>query len=127
MDQEPLILEQTEDTPAVSLDPNEEMFFIKGRSLPENPYQFYKDIIKWLDVYLTYQPNKPVTFLINLDYFNSSSGRFLLEIFSLLEKSSKNGCDIEIVWEVDKEDELMLEKGEEYQELLSVPVKIKEI
>ncbi|MFZ6051747.1 DUF1987 domain-containing protein [Halocola ammonii] len=127
MDQEPLILEQTEDTPEVRLDPQAGVFCVRGRSLPENSYQFYKDVISWMEQFLASGSKDKVSFLINLDYFNSSSGRYLLELFSILEKSSKNGTDVEIIWEVDSEDELMLEKGEEYRELLSVPVKIQEI
>lgn len=127
MDQEALIIEKTEDTPSVNLDPSSGVFYIKGRSLPENPFQFYKEVIGWLSGYLSSPTENTLKLTINLDYFNSSSGRYLLEIFSILEKASEDGHNIEIVWEVDKEDELMIEKGEEYGELLHIPVHLKQV
>jgi hypothetical protein len=59
---------------------------------------------------------------INLDYFNSSSGRYILELLACLEEKKEL---VRIVWLCEKEDELMIEKGEEFKSLVDLPFEIR--
>ena len=59
--------------------------------------------------------------LIFLDYFNSSSGRYLLEFLMVAEQKSHL---FDVRWLVESDDEVMLEKGNEFKYILSMPMKM---
>jgi hypothetical protein len=105
------------------LDPASNTYRIEGRSLPENAHQFYQPLIDWFAVLLS-QKGQTVELDIYLDYYNSSTGRYLMELMLSLEEGSRNN-NIGILWRADAEDEIMLEKGEEYRVLLKIPVQIQ--
>jgi hypothetical protein len=52
---------------------------IKGRSIPENSYQFYEPLLNWLDKYAT-TPCSQTILYFKLDYFNTSSSMYILGI-----------------------------------------------
>ena len=68
---QPLILVATADKPDINLDPQQNMFEISGKSLPENAKLFYDPVIEWFEIYAK-EPNEfimgwmlsPVTGLI---------------------------------------------------------------
>jgi len=119
-----LILSASEDTPEVLFSAEEGMLRIDGRSLPENAYNFYHPLIEWTRVYCKLF-NQPTSIELNLDYFNSSSGRYLFEILTIVELESKDRTKFSILWKVEKDDELMIEKGEELKSLLDLPFVIE--
>ena len=47
-----LILEPTDETPKVVLDPENKVFSISGKSFPENVEVFFNPILRWLDEYI---------------------------------------------------------------------------
>jgi hypothetical protein len=59
-------------------------------------------------------------FEFELDYFNSSSGRFIYEMLTLIEENAKSLELYEIRWKTHSDDELMIEKGEELKSLLNL-------
>ena len=119
---DPIILEGTPTTPNVVIDPVNNKFEISGESRPENTAKFYTPIVTWFDGYrsvLYFQKNsfgksKKVTIDFKLEYFNSTSAKFILDIFYQLEKIFKEGYDAEIVWHYDERDTDMKESGEEF-------------
>jgi hypothetical protein len=115
----PLEIAITEETPGIYFAPDKGVMKITGRSLPENAHSFFQPIIDWTREMVVHI-NHEVRFEIQLDYFNSSSGRFLYELLSVIESSSKSRNHLHIVWCVEKDDELMIEKGEELRELLNL-------
>lgn len=110
----------TSDTPHVEFHAHNSTLVIKGRSLPEDAWSFYKPIIEWAGA-LSNSNQLVVEFF--LEYFNSSSGRYLLELLSTIEE--KKGDQTKIVWISEPEDDLMLEKGEEFSGLLSMPFEFR--
>ncbi len=48
---EALDIKATNDTPRVILDPENDIFEISGRSLPEDVVTFYQPVLDWLDDY----------------------------------------------------------------------------
>lgn len=72
-------IEGTPRTPTISFDLNTGMLEIKGRSIHENPSDFYKPLMDLLDVYSA-SPKANTTVSISLDYFNSSSSKCLLHL-----------------------------------------------
>ena len=122
---EKLYIDKTEDTPQINFDLGVGSFSIRGRSLPENAYNFYKPLIEFLQSAIN-QINSGTNFEFHLDYFNSSSGRFIYEMLTIIESKASTDS-LKINWIVDKDDELMIEKGEELQSLLDLKFEIKKI
>jgi SiaC family regulatory phosphoprotein len=115
-----LIIEPTAKTPKVILNADINVFEISGRSIPEDSIGFYRKILDWIDEY-AHSPNPRTNFKFELEYFNTSSSKCLLDLFRKLEKMYKAGHDVEITWCYDADDEDMEETGEDYKALLDAP------
>jgi hypothetical protein len=115
---EPLYKEKTKSTPEVNLDKSKEIFLIKGWSKPENTLEFYEPVMNWFTEY-TNNPNPSTTLTIDMDYFNSSTSKVLLNIINILEVILKNGLEVKVTWHYGDED--TLEAGEAYKSLTKVP------
>ena len=122
---EKLKFEQTEDTPRVILDPSNHQFELAGRSYPENAREFYAPILKWLEEYGN-QPVSETVLEINLDYFNSGSVKEIFRILYLLEEIMEKGHAVKVKWYFSNGDELIYQKGLEFQKFLMLPVEIVE-
>jgi hypothetical protein len=123
---EPIIIEGTPKTPSIKFDTREEVFEIKGRSIPENSVEFYKPLNEWLDQYMQVPLEKTVV-NIRLEYFNTSSSKCILDVFKRLEAIHRSKHDVEINWFYEEDDEDMLEAGEDYDSIIKVPFKMIEI
>ncbi len=120
-----LHIERSPDTPEVIYTDNDSTLSIRGRSLPEDAHAFYSALIIWAESQKEIYHERQLYIHFDLDYFNSSSGRYLLEFLATLERSLRPNTRTEIVWFTDKEDELMIEKGEEFQQLIELPFSIR--
>ncbi|MCH8331621.1 MAG: DUF1987 domain-containing protein [Bacteroidetes bacterium] len=116
---EPLKIDSTESSPFVALDPKNHRFEISGNSFPSNALEFYDPILKWLNEYLKY-PIEHTEFNFKLDYFNSTSAKFLTEILMLLAKLKEDGHDLNIVWHYYVDDDEMRYAGDELSNLTEV-------
>lgn len=117
----PYTTERTAKTPFISFDPASGAFEIKGKSIPENPALFYKPLYVWLDLY-TLTPAPATALNIQLDYFNTSSSKCIVEIFRRLEQIHKSGKGEAVInWLYDEADEDMLEVGEDYKSIIKIP------
>lgn len=116
----------TPKTPSVEFDADTGKIEIKGRSIPENSIEFYKPLVDWLDEYATVA--KDVTEVnIQLEYFNTSSSKCILDVFKKLENVNKSANKVEINWYYEEDDEDMLEAGEDYQSIIKIPFNMIEI
>ena len=120
-----LILTGTEDTPNIEFDRNSNVFKISGRSYPENTRAFYQPINDWLAAYGE-NPNPSTKLEVNLDYVNSGSVKEVFKILYIMEDIMESGKEAKIVWYYQKGDELMHQKGIEFQKFLEVPVEVVE-
>lgn len=123
---EPISIEGTPKTPTVSFDATTGKVEIKGRSIPENSIEFYKPLVDWLEEYGK-SPKGMTEVHIQLEYFNTSSSKCILDVFKKLESIAKAGNDVVINWYYEEDDEDMLEAGEDYQSIIKVPFKMIEI
>ena len=121
-----IILEGTPKTPSVNFDSEKGSLLLKGRSIPENSIEFYKPLVDWLEQYSD-GPQPKTVCEIQLEYFNTSSSKCLLDLFKKMENMNKNGNEIIINWYYEEDDEDMLEAGEDYQSIINVPFKMIEI
>lgn len=97
---------------------------IKGKSIPENSIEFYKPVYEWLDAYAL-QPQSKTVFTVQLEYFNTSSSKCLLDIFRKLENLHKNQkSEVSVIWLYEEEDEDMMEAGDDYQTIVKIPFTI---
>ena len=117
-------LESSEDTPKIVLDAANNEFEISGRSIPEDSAAFYKPILEWIDSYSS-KPNPKTNFVFNLEYFNTSSSKLILDILTKLESLHQRGNDMVITWCYREDDEDMQDAGEEYAELVQIPFELK--
>lgn len=86
---------------------------LAGRSLPEDVELFFAPLEKWM---MTLEADR-VLFDINLEYFNSSSSKKILDLLKILDANTKVKT-IEIVWHYEEGDDDCLESGQIFEELL---------
>lgn len=123
---ENISIEGTPKTPTVNFDYEKGIIEIKGRSIPENSIEFYKPMVDWLEEYGKSPQGKTVV-NIQLEYFNTSSSKCILDVFKKLEGIHKADNDIVINWYYEEDDEDMLEAGEDYQSIIRVPFNMVEL
>ena len=116
-------IQGTPKTPTVEFDVESGVLTLKGRSIPENSIEFYYPLIEWIDEYAL-QPADKTIVNIQLEYFNTSSSKCLVEIFRRLEKLQKDGKPAAIRWYYEEEDEDMQESGEDFKEIIKLPIKM---
>ncbi len=119
-------IEGTAKTPQVEFDASNGKLLIKGRSIPENSIEFYKPLIDWIDSYAgSADGNTEVN--IQLEYFNTSSSKCILDVFKRLEQIKNTGKAVTVKWHYEVDDEDMLEAGEDYQAIIDLPFQMIEI
>ena len=123
---EPISIEGSPKTPTVIFDASEGIIEIKGRSIPENSIEFYKPLVDWLEEYKK-DPLSLTKVNIQLEYFNTSSSKCILDVFKKLEAIHKAKHDVEVNWYYEEDDEDMLEAGEDYESIIRIPFKMIEI
>ncbi len=119
-------IEGTSKTPTVSLNAENGVVEINGRSIPENSVEFYKPLVDWLEEYKKL-PAEKTTVNIQLEYFNTSSSKCILDVFKKLEDINKGDPEVVINWHYEEDDEDMLEAGEDYESIIRVPFKMIEV
>jgi len=110
----------TDDTPSVTLDAQNDIFEISGRSLPEDVTAFYEPILDWLTRYSA-NPNSKTVLNFKLVYFNTASSKILLDILLKLEEIFEAGNDVLVRWHFPDDDEDMEEAGQEYADIVEIP------
>ncbi len=115
---DPYYVKGTIDSPEVLLDKQKGLITLSGRSLPENPKQFYKPIMDWIENYSRSGLVK-TSVIFQFEYINSSSSKMLLEILDLIKEvfEKENRKDLlYIEWRYLEEDIDMLEAGEDFED-----------
>jgi hypothetical protein len=123
---ERLEIERKSNTPSVSFNPDTGHLKIEGRSIPENPGEFYDLLIDWIKEYFSSPKNSTILDL-NLEYVNSGSSKYLLGLFKVLkEESSKVNHNVQINWYYEEDDEAILSLGEHYKSSIKLPFNLIE-
>lgn len=118
-----LILEGSPKTPQVEFK-NSGDLLVRGRSIPENSVEFYAPILKWIEDYGS-SPQAKTTVKVQLEYFNTSSSKCILDMFKKLE--GVGGTEMIIEWYYEEDDEDMLEAGEDYDAIIDIDFKMVEV
>ena len=101
-------------TPTIELDNQQGKILLEGRSSPENAKEFYQPVIDWLDEYVK-NPAENTSMVINLEHFNTSSSKFLMEVFRRMRYLSDNDYKYDITWMYEEDDLEMLDTAETYE------------
>jgi len=117
------LIDGTGKTPRVHLCADAGVLEISGRSIPENALEFYKPVLEWLDAYsLAPQPHTRMD--LRLEYLNTSSSKCLFDLFRKLERIAGAGHDVGINWYHDPDDEEMMETGEDFRDVVKIPISV---
>ncbi|MCP4312799.1 MAG: DUF1987 domain-containing protein [Bacteroidetes bacterium] len=121
---EKLTLTPTQNSPGVYLDPAGNRFEFSGESRPENVRSFYMPILEWLEQFAgevsVKRGDTPLEFMFNLEYFNSTSAKYILDIFKVLNSIKKAGSPVRVKWQYEEDDEDMYEVGLEMSRMSGV-------
>ena len=118
-----LDIKATNDTPRVLFDPENEIFEISGRSLPEDVVTFYQPVIDWLEEYKLL-PNDKTEFVFKYIYFNTATSKLVQDILIRLEYIHENGGNVNVLWYYEQDDEDMEDLGEEFKEYVDIPFEL---
>lgn len=119
---ESLRIERTNISPEISLNHSDRTFRVHGSSRPEDVRTLYYPVVKWMDNYKEFickphnspfTKDKPLVFEFDLDYFNSSSAKFLYDIIFALKNIRDCGIPVKVAWFYDADDIDMQEAGED--------------
>ena len=113
-------LESTKKTPNVLLDPSGRIR-IGGRSIPEDASKFYDDILNWVLDYC-HTPSDTTVVDIELEYFNSGSAKFVMQILRELSELLAEGRELKVNWYYEEGDDDILERGEYYSSILALEI-----
>ena len=100
-------------TPEIDFDFHSNLFRIMGESYPENVAEFYDEYVDKFATHLIKSRGASIKFTFELNYFNSSTARVIMELLEMMEKAALEGNQVVIYWLHDKEDDYMQEIGEE--------------
>jgi hypothetical protein len=117
---EKLFISKSDTTPEVNFSPEENIFLISGISSPEDVRSMYYPVIEWIvdfvngiieGKYKSYTPGYPLKFKADLIYFNSSSAKFLYDIFMELKRLIPLNIPVIVEWFYEEEDIDLKEGG----------------
>lgn len=118
-----LKIDGTKQTPEINFNPLTGVLNISGRSIPENTFEFFNPVLLWLEEYG--QKAQPKTVInVDLEYFNTSSSKYILEIFKRLKNIMNDGKDVLVKWFYEQDDEEMMETGEDYEDVSGLTFEI---
>lgn len=121
-----IALSSTSSTPSILFTPSEGKLEIRGRSIPENSIEFYKELLDYIDEYID-NPHKTTEVTIQLEYYNSSSAVCILNLLRKLKQLTKKGHQVSIEWLYEEEDEDTYNAGKNFQGVLEIPIKLIKI
>jgi hypothetical protein len=111
------IINSTDRTPEIAINDSLNTISIKGVIIPENPINFFADFNKMVLEKYNNWSNTILEF--DLEYFNTGAAKYLFDLFKKFEDKSK----IQIHWYYEKDDEDILETGQDYEHLTKLKFK----
>lgn len=115
---EKILIEATARTPKFDFDPAQRTLVLSGESYPEDPTKFFAEPMAQVYEFLKEKHDGQVRFSFQMTYFNSSSAKVLMNLFSALEDCASAGNEVLIEWHHADDDDNMRELGEEFSEEL---------
>jgi len=108
----------TRRTPRIVLEPGR--IFIVGRSIPENPGEFYRPVYDWISKYIQINGHR-TRIELGFEYINTSSTKWIYNIIKEISGMKNLSDSARIIWYYDKGDEDMCELGFILKSLVECP------
>ena len=125
-----LSLKATHNTPRIYFSPSESRFEIMGKSAPEDVRGLYYPVIAWVNEFIKetksnnpFTRENPLILSLDLDYFNSSSAKFLYDIITGLKELKAGGVPLIVEWHYEHDDSDLREAGEDMAVLSQIEFK----
>ncbi|MCU0474199.1 MAG: DUF1987 domain-containing protein [Bacteroidales bacterium] len=124
-----LHIEQTLTSPEIYLSPEENKFYIRGTSAPEDVRALYYPVIEWIRIFIDdilegefkkFTDENPVRLQIDLSYFNSSSAKFLFDILNEFKRLLSSGTPVLVEWNYEEGDPDMEDAGNDISLLVGM-------
>jgi hypothetical protein len=116
--------EPSKRTPWIILEPGK--IFIMGRSIPENPGDFYKPVHEWVLKYSqSYMEKTKIEF--GFEYINTSSTKWIYTILKELSEMKEMVMNARVTWYYEQGDEDMCELGFILRSLVECPFVVVEV
>lgn len=118
-----LVIEEEYKTPAIDFDGYKGTLEINGNSLPDKVSDFYDPLMAWIESYCKL-PASSTVLNLRLEYCNSFSRKYILEMIKTLKKLKDNGHDLTINWYFEYDDLELKEEGEIFSKLADTPINL---
>lgn len=99
-------------SPRIEFYPNGKLL-LEGRSMPENIFKLFNPLLDFASKLSI----EKVDFDINLEYFNTSTSKKILELLTALDENQKI-YQLNVIWHYEAGDEDSVEMAEIYEECL---------
>jgi hypothetical protein len=126
MPMEKIEIRETQKTPSVLFDPEQGLFEIRGKSIPENSNIFYTPLLLYVEKY-GHSPARRTILSVKFEFFNTSSSHRIHALFKRFERISQADGEVLIKWYCEKGDESMRDAGRDFRAILQVPFEIIEV
>ena len=117
---ENLNIQPTFNTPLVNFSAESGRLVMKGRSIPEDPGEFFERLIDWINDYFM-NPASITELNIKLEYINSGSSKYMLELLRIMKINHVNGKNVHVKWYFEEGDESIQELGQHYEQTIQLP------
>jgi hypothetical protein len=119
-----LILEATKKTPGITLEPGR--IIILGRSILENPGEFYRPVHEWVSAYAK-DSSQLTTIQLGFEFINTTSIKWVYAILKELARIPDMPERAKISWIYEEGDEDMCDLGFILRSLVDCPFTIVEV
>ena len=119
-----LTIDSSKKTPRVIMEPGK--LLIVGRSISENPGEFYRPIHEWIIEYATESPGM-TTIILGFEFINTTSIKWIYAILKELSRIPNLSLRAKISWYYEEGDDDMCDLGLILRSLVSCPFHIIEV
>jgi hypothetical protein len=116
----PIHLIPSEDEPEIILDKGKKIIRFSGTSIPEDPDKLFRPVMNWVNQYVK-SPNPETGIEFSMEYYNSSTARFFVEMLEKFEELNERTGNVKIIWKCRKDDVVMVDRGEDLQAVINIP------
>ena len=113
-------MKKTSNSPEVEFVADSGELSMEGRSIPEDPGEFFERLIDWINEYFLH-PAQKTEVSIKLEYINSGSSKYMLELLRIMKINHDAGKNVKVKWYFEEGDESIQELGIHYENTIQIP------
>ena len=114
---------ESKNAPVAEFNMKQGVFKLEGRSILDVAEIYYEPLYSDFKEYSD-NPRDVTDFQFKMEYFNTSSSKWILKLFYVLDDMYKAGHTVKVSWAYDSDDEDMLEAGEDYGEMVDFDLEL---